>query len=193
VGDPDALLFARQPDVNVQWSDWFAAWKHIQTVAFVCEDIWWHRSSEMSKSEASQGAEKMVCQWLANSSLETFEVWSGIDSIQLSWQLRIQYGRFHNIHDAESTRHRYSFSRKEDTRMWTLSPPTMPMRSAVSNFREHICVDGCWICLAMEDDENLDTIISYLDDVREEDWRDRMLEQSLWSKLDCDPSYNLLI
>lgn len=135
----------------------------------------------------------MVHQWLADSLLETFEVWSGIDSIQLAPQLRIQYGRFHNIHDAESTRHRYSFSRDEYTRVWMLSPPTIPMRSAVSGFREHVCVDGCWICLAMEDDEDQETILSYLDEVRHEVWRDRMLEQSPWSKLDFDPSYNLLV
>jgi len=192
-GDPGALLFARQPDANIEWKVWFGAWGHIRTLAFVCEDIWWHRSSETSKSEASKGAEKIVRQWLANSSLETFEVWSGIDSIQLSSQLRIQYGRFHNIHDAESTRHRYSFRRDENTRTWMLSPPTIPMRSAISNFREHICVDRCWICLSMEEDEDLETVISYLDDVRQEDRHDRISEQRQWSKLDDDPSYNLLM
>jgi hypothetical protein len=70
----------------------------------------------------------------------------------------------------------------------------MPMRSAVSKFREHVCVDGCWICLAMEDEEDQKTVLSYLDDVRQEAWRHRMLEQAFWSKLGYDPSYsNLLV
>jgi hypothetical protein len=174
------------------WRNLFGAWEHIQTMAFICEDIWWHRSSDMSKSEASQAAEKIAREWLTYSSLENFELWSGVDNIQLSQQLQIEYGRFHNIHDAESTRHRYSFSRNDNTRTWILSPSTVPMCSAVSKFREHICVDGCWICLAMED-EDLETAISYLDYVRNEDWRDRMSESTPWSKLDCDRCYSLSI
>ena len=63
------------------------------------------------------------------------------------------------------------------------------MRSAVSQFREHVCVDGCWICLAMEDDEDLESLISYLDDVREDDWRERIVEMRPWSQLNS--SYNL--
>jgi hypothetical protein len=45
----------------------------------------------------------------------------------------------------------------------------------------------------MDGDEDLETIISYLDDVRQEGWRDRILEQGLWSKADYDPSYNMLM
>jgi len=192
-GDPNALLFARRPDANFLWRDLFGAWEHIRTMAFVCEDIWWHRSSDMSKSEASQTAEKIPREWLTNSSLENFELWSGVESIRLSQQLQIEYGRFHNIHNVKSTRHRYSFSRNENTRTWMLSPPTVSMCSAVSKFREHICVDGCWICLAMEEDEDLETVISYLDDVRNEGWHDRMSELTPWSKLDCDRCYSLSI
>jgi hypothetical protein len=71
------------------------------------------------------------------------------------------------------------------------------MCSAVFKFREHICVDGCWICLAIEGDEDLETVIFYLDDVRNEDWHedwhDRMSELTPWSKLDCDRFYSLSI
>ena len=145
----------------------------------------------MLKSEAARTAENIVCEWLVNSSLEIFELWSGVDSIQLSPQLQIEYGRFHNIHDAESTRHRYSFGRLVDTSAWMLYPPSVPMCSAIPKFKEHVCMDGCWICLAMEDDDNLEGIISYLDDVRGEDWHDRTSGLTPWSKLDSDPSYNL--
>jgi hypothetical protein len=189
-GDPDALSFARRPGTN-RWRDWFGAWRYIRTLAFVCEDIWWHRSPDMSKSEASQAAESIVREWLVDTSLERFELWSGADEIRLSPQLQIEYGRFHNLHSTDSTRHRYSFRRDEDTNMWMLSSPTVPMHSAVSQFREHICIDGCWICLAMEDDDNLERVLSYLDDVREEDWHDRILEMTPWSMQDCDPSYKL--
>ena len=156
-------------------------------MAFVCEDIWWHRSSDMSKSEASQKAEKIAREWLTNSSLESFELWSGVESIRLSQQLQIEYGRFHNIHDAGSTRHQYSFNRNENTRTWMLSPPTVPMCSAVSKIGEHICVDRCWICLAMDEYEDLETVISYLDHVRNEDWHDRMLESTPWSNTPFSP------
>lgn len=149
--------------------------------------------SDMSKSEASQKAEKITREWLTNSSLESFELWSGVESIRLFQQLQIEYGKFHNIHDVESTRHRYSFSPNENTRTWMLSPLTVPMCSAVSKFREHICVDRCWVCLAMEEDADLETVISYLDDVRNEDWHDRMSDSTPWSKLDCDRCYSLLI
>jgi len=134
-----------------------------------------------------------VREWLANAStsLECFELWSGADSLQLSRQLQVAYARFHNIHKTEPTRHRYSFKRDENTRTWALSPAAVLMRSAVSQFREHVCVDGCWICRAMEEDEDADDVISYLDDIRQEDWQDRILDMTLWSQLDRDSSYKL--
>jgi hypothetical protein len=147
----------------------------------------------MPISQASQAAETVVRAWLAKApmSLECFELWSGADSLQLSRQLQVAYARFHNIHKTEPTRHRYSFRRNENTRTWALSPATVLMRSAVSQFREHVCVDGCWICLVMEESEDAETVISYLDDIREEDWHDRISDLTPWSKLDRDPSYKL--
>jgi hypothetical protein len=184
--DPDALLFTN----NEQRKSWFSSWKHLQTLAFICEDIWWHRSSEM----ASQTVERAVTGWLVNSSLRHFELWSGADCIELSLQLQVTYARFHNIHrTGESTRHRYSFRREENTDTWTLSPSTVLMGSAASEFSEHICTDGCWICLSMEGVEDVETLISYLDDVREVEWHNRITELQPWSIWDSDPSYKLWI
>ena len=188
-GDPGALAFVRAPDVK-RWKAWFGAWTYLQTVAFVCEDIWWRRSSQTTASQAAEAAEGIVRKWLVNSSLKSFEMWSGADSIQLSRQFRVAYARFHNIHDANSTQHQYSFRRDEHSHMWTLSPLTVPMRSAAPQFRGHICTDGCWICIAIEEGDDLETLISYLDDVREGDWRDRMKESKPWLVLECDPTYN---
>jgi hypothetical protein len=68
------------------------------------------------------------------------------------------------------------------------------MVSAVSKFREHICTDGCWICLALEDDEEeMESIISYIDDVREQEWNDRIVELMPWSKGNGDRSYMVSI
>jgi len=104
-GDPDALLFMRTDDE--WWKAWFSLWTHLQTLAFICEDIWWHRSSKMTTTEASQIVEKVVRKWLANSSLRRFELWSGADCIQLSLRLQVTYARFHDIHhdDTEPTCH----------------------------------------------------------------------------------------
>jgi hypothetical protein len=55
--------------------------------------------------------EHTVAEWLVDTSLERFELWSGADEIWLSPQLQIEYGRFHNLHSMDSTRHRYSFRR----------------------------------------------------------------------------------
>ena len=41
----------------------------------------------------------------------------------------------------------------------------------------------------MEDDKDLESLISYLDDVREGDWRKRIVEMRPWSQLNS--SYNL--
>ena len=71
-GDPDALLFMRTDDE--WWKAWFSLWTHLQTLAFICEDIWWHRSSKMTTIEASQIVEKVVRKWLANLSLRHFEL-----------------------------------------------------------------------------------------------------------------------
>jgi hypothetical protein len=190
-GDRDALLFTHPPD-DKRGKSWFSSWTHLQTLAFICEDIWWHRSSEMTTAEASRIAEGFVREWLANSSLKHFEVWSGADCIELSQRLQVTYARFHNIHNTESTRHRYPFRRDENTDAWTLSPSTTLMRSAVSEFSEHVCTDGCWICLSMED-EDVETVISYMDDVREQDFHDRIMELTPWSIRDRDPSYKLWI
>jgi hypothetical protein len=43
----------------------------------------------------------------------------------------------------------------------------------------------------MEEDEDADDVISYLDDIRQEDWQDRILDMTLWSQLDRDSSYKL--
>jgi hypothetical protein len=102
------------------------------------------------------------------------------------------YARFHNIHKIHPTRHRYSFIR-DSTAAWVLSPPGEPMRSAVFPFCEHVCVDGCWICLVIEEEENADTVISFLDDVREEDWNDRIAGLTFWSAQDRSRSYTMLI
>ena len=191
-GDPGALKFACQPDVSRWWRDWFAKWKHIRAAAFICEDIWWRRSSDISVDQASQTAEKVVNEWLASSSLERFELWSGADSIQLSQQLQVMYARFHNIHNGtEPTRHRYLFRRDENTSTWTLCPPTVQTCSAISQFCEHVCVDGCWICIAIEDNEGLEHVISYLDNIREENRHGRIMDSLPWSRLDCDHSYRL--
>ena len=143
----------------------------------------------MTASQAAQEAEGIVRKWLVNSSLKTLEIWSGADSIQLSRQFRVAYARFHNIHNTEFTRHKYSFRRDEHSRAWTLSPPTVPMCSAAFQFREHICTDGCWICIAIDEEDDLENLISYLDDVREEDWHDRTTELVSWSKLECGSTY----
>ena len=187
-GDPEALALARAPDVQ-RWKAWFGAWTHLQTIAFICEDIWWRRSSQTTTSQAAEKAEGIVHEWFGNSSLKNFEIWSGADSIQLSRQFQVAYARFHNIHHTQSTRHQYSFRRNEHSRTWILSPPTLPMHSAALQFRGHVCTDGCWICIAIEEEDDLETLISCLDDVREEDWRGRMQESKPWSMWECDPTY----
>jgi len=190
-GDPDALLFMRTDDE--WWKAWFSLWTHLQTLAFICEDIWWHRSSKMTTTEASQIVEKVVRKWLANSSLRRFELWSGADCIQLSLRLQVTYARFHDIHrdDTEPTRHRYSFGCDENTEAWTLSPSTALMSSAISEFRECVCTDRCWVCISMEGDKDVETLISYLVDVREQEWHNRTTKLTAWSVQDCDPSYKL--
>jgi hypothetical protein len=191
-GDPDALLFGKQPSVG-RWRAWFGAWAHVKTIAFICEDILWRRSSDISDSQASQATEGIVQKWLTDSPLENFEIWSGADSIQLSRHFQITYARFHNIHGSEPTRHRYSFQRDQSTRAWILSPPTVTMRSAISQFHSHVCDDGCWICIAAEAEENLEDLISYLDDVREEDWHHRLMASRPWLRLHGDPIYRLSV
>ena len=116
----------------------------------------------MTIAEASKIAERVVSGWLVDSSLKHFEMWSGADCIELSLRLQVTYARFHNIHHNKSTRHRYSFGRDENTDTWTLFPSTVPMRSAVSEFREHVCTDGCWICISMEEDEDAETVSQWL-------------------------------
>jgi hypothetical protein len=191
-GDPEAQLFASQPGV-ARWRKWFSAWTNLQTFAFVCEDFWWRRLSDMTLAQASEAAEKFVREWLTDSSLERFEIWSGATDVQLSNQFKVACARFHNIHGAEPTRHRYPFQRDELTRTWVLSPPTVSMRSAISLFNEHICSDRCWICVAISEEEDLESLISYLDGVREEDWHRRMMELTFWSKRSCERSYELSV
>ena len=145
----------------------------------------------MTSAEASQIAERVVSRWLVNSPLRHFELWSGADCIELSLQLQVMYARFHNVHNTKSTRHRYSFRRDEDTDIWTLSPSTELMRSAVAEFREHVCTDGCWICISMEEDEDAEAVISYVDDVREHDFHNRITKLTPWSTRDCVRSYKL--
>jgi hypothetical protein len=147
----------------------------------------------MTIAEASQIAEKVIHEWLVNSSLKHFELWSGADCVELSQRLQVTYARFHNVHNTESTRHRYPFRRDENTDTWTLSPSTTLMRSAVSEFSEHVCTDGCWICLSMEGVEDVETFILYLDDIREEDWHHRIRKLTAWSIRDRDPSYKLWV
>jgi hypothetical protein len=190
-GNPDALRFASQPNI-ARCRTWFSAWTHLQNCAFICEDIWWRRS-DMSISEASQAAESIVREWLVNSSLERFEVWSGATDIQLSRRFQVTYAKFHNVHKTEPTRHKYLFWRDELARVWTLCPSTVPLRSATPQFKEYVCVDGCWICIAIEEEENVESLIAYLDDVREEDWYDKMMDLTLWSKLSGNPVYKLSI
>jgi hypothetical protein len=191
-GDPDAQLFVSKPGV-ARWRKWFGAWTNLQTFAFICEDFWWWRLSDVTLAQASEVAENIVQDWLTNSSLERFEIWSSATDVQLSNQFKVAYARFHNIHKTEPTRHRYSFQCDELTRTWVLSSPMASMCSAISQFSEHICGDGCWICIAIDEEEDLESLISYLDDVREEDWHDRMMELTLWSKLSCDHSYKLSV
>ena len=188
-GDPDARAFMRMPDV-MQWKVWFGAWSHLQSFAFVCEDIWGIRSSQTTASRAAEEVEGIVCKWLVDSSLKSFDIWSGVDSIHLSQHFQIASATFHNIPNAGSARHQYSFKHNEYSHTWTLSPPTAPMHSAALQFCRRICTDGCWICLAIEHMEDVDNLISYLDDVREGDWHDRMIGSKPWSTLECDPTYN---
>ena len=78
--------------------------------------------------------------WIAGQFItgERFELWSGVNTIQLSPQLQIKYGRFHNIHDMESTCHWYLFGHLVDTSAWMLHPLSVPMCSAILKFREHV-------------------------------------------------------
>ena len=147
----------------------------------------------MSISEVSQAAESIVREWLVNSSLARFEAWSGATDIQLSRRFQVTYAKFHNVHKTEPTRHKYLFWRDELARVWTLCSSTVPLRSATPQFKEYVCVDGCWICIAIEEEENVESLIAYLDNVREEDWYDKMMDLTLWSKLSGNPVYKLSI
>jgi hypothetical protein len=192
-GDPAAKSFACQLDVD-RWRPWFAEWKYLRTIAFICEDIWWRRSSDITASQACETAEEVVRQWLVDSSLHRFEMWSGADRIQLSPQFRVAYAQFHKFHESEPPRHRYLFRRDETAADWTLSRLAEPLCSSIFQFREDICAEGCWICqLVKEEEDDLGPMISYWDRVRELDWCYRKMALKPWSRLDVDRTYSLVI
>jgi hypothetical protein len=195
-GDPNTRLFARQPNID-QWKAWFAKWNHLKTVAFICEDVWWRRSSDITVPQACEAAEKTIRQWLVDSSLQRFELWSGVDDIELSPQFQVAYAKFHKFDKLESTRNRYSFERDE-TGVWTLLPLTLlPVTgSAIRGFCEGICTQSCWICQAFEGVEAVDDmecIILCWDDIKEEDWNDRIMALKPWSRQEIEHTYSLSI
>ena len=197
-GDPDIRLFARQPNL-CQWAEWFKGWKYLKTIAFICEDTWWRRSSGVSPAQASEAAQSIIRQWLVDcsSSLQRFEMWSGADSIKLSPDHKIQTIRFHAFDTFEAVRHQYAFGPDETTGLWTILAPTEPMRSAVSPLWEEICnEEPCWIGLAVGDGEalvDLECMILCWDDVKDEDWEDRITALRPWSWLDIDRTYMLSV
>jgi hypothetical protein len=193
-GDPDNKLFMCQSDVD-RWRTWFKEWKHLRIVAFICEDMWWWESSDRPLPEPCAAIENIVRQWLVDSSLQRFEMWSGADSIQLSPQFQVEYARFHAFDRSESTRHRHLFERDETTGAWTLLPSTNITNSAItSQFREEICAKSCWICETIEeaeDPEDVDTAITFWNEMKQENWSHRTRTLRPWSRLDSDCTYNL--
>jgi hypothetical protein len=192
-GNLAAKSFACQPDAD-QWRPWFAEWKYLRTAAFICENIWWRRSSDITASQASEKAEEVVHQWLVDSSLDSFELWSGAERIQLSPQFRVAYAQFHQFHKSEPPCPRYWFRRDEMAADWTLSRLAEPGFSIISQFCEDACPEGCWICrLVKGEEDDLGSMILYWDHVRELDRCYRMMMLKPWSRLDVDHTYSLVI
>ena len=189
-------LFMHERSV-VRWRDWFKEWSHVRTIAFICKDTCWRRSANKTVSETTTATENVVRQWLVDSSLQRFEMWSGVSAIQLSPQFRIAHARFHAFDKHEFSCRRYLFERDEMTSIWALQPPIKPLRSAISHFSEAICTRSCWICRVVDGAENLEDLecmISCWQDISEEDWYDRFAAlMPQWSILDASRTYKLSI
>jgi hypothetical protein len=76
------MAFPYHPALE-EWSLWFWVWRHLTTVAFICEDsAWWVTDNE--KIAILFLAWQTIQKWSENSSLTRFEIWSEVDRVELS-------------------------------------------------------------------------------------------------------------
>jgi len=111
-----------------------------------------------------------------------------------SSQLRVACAQFHNFYKTELPRHRYCFKRDKTTGIWMLSRSTGLTCSTVFEFCEDVCVEsGCGICQMIEEERDLESLMSRLDGVRNVGWCHRMRARRPWSRLDVGRIYSLAV
>jgi hypothetical protein len=126
-----------------EWRAWFAAWRHLTTVAFICEDFPCWETTRNEGTTVVIGAQQTIQYWLENSSLNRFEIWLGVNRVELSQDFRVSHAHVHRLESMERTC--TIFGRDRDSKVWEVLQDQAP-RSAIEAVKLNTCREMCWIC-----------------------------------------------
>ena len=152
------MAFVYRPALE-EWKLWFGAWRH---PAFICEDFpFWETQGITAPVVALQAIQK----WLEHSSLTRFEIWSGVDRVELSRDFQLTRAR---IHELEWTNNACrAFDKEGYLKDWEVFH-RQSLRSAALAKRSNVCDETCWICDTLITGDNANTICTNLPRAR---WR----------------------
>lgn len=156
------MAFVYRPALE-EWGLWFGAWRHLETVAFICEDFpFWETRNE--GNAAPVVALQTIQKWFehASASLTRFEIWSGVDRVELSRDFRLTRARIHQLGCAIGS---YTAFGKESSKDWEAFHGQAP-RSAALAVQLDVCGEMCWICEALVTGNDTDTIHTNLPNAR---------------------------
>jgi len=136
------MAFTYRPALD-EWNAWFRAWRHLTTVAFICEDFPWWETEYTERTTALIAAQQTIHAWLEGSSLDRFEVWSGVDAVELSRDFRLVRTRAHRLKWFDNTH--AIFGRAKFGKEWGVLQ-VQPPRSAILAMKLNICEEKCWMC-----------------------------------------------
>ena len=155
------MAFVYRPALE-EWGLWFGAWRHLETVAFICEDFaFWETHNE--GVAAPVGALQTIRKWFEHASITRFEIWSGVDRVELSRDFRLTRARIHQLGCAIGS---YTFG-KEGSKDWEAFHG-QALRSAALAVQLDVCGEMCWICDALVIGNDTNAIHTNLPNAR---WR----------------------
>jgi len=155
------MAFVYHPGLE-EWDLWFGAWRHLATVAFICEDFpFWETHNE--GISAPVVALQTIQKWLEHSSLTRFEIWSGIDRVELSRDFQLTGARIHQLGWANSVC--TAFGKESHSKDWEAGH-RQPLQPAALAMQLDVCHEMCRICVALTTSTDANSIHTNLHSAR---------------------------
>jgi hypothetical protein len=144
------MAFMYRPALD-EWKAWFKGWRHLMMVVFICEDFPWWETHYNERTAAEVTAQQVVQKWLEGSSLDRFEIWAGVNGVELSREFKMVHTCTHQLKCVDT---HTIFGRAENRKEWEVLQ-VQPMHFMILDVKLDACKEMCWICQALCTSESL--------------------------------------